>query len=197
MLLDQLKEYKIVLATRSPRRHELMKGLRIPFEVRIPEAHPEEFPGHLDRYGIPEYLAKQKATGIVADVPQGALFITADTIVWINGRVLPKPPDREEARCMLNELSGNRHEVITGVAIRSSDRLHTFHSSTCVFFRELTGSEIDFYIDHFEPFDKAGAYGIQEWIGYAGIKRIEGSYFNVVGLPVQELYVELERFINA
>jgi len=190
-----MTEYKIVLASQSPRRKELLSHLQIPFEVLVKEDVEEVFPDELPSEEVPAYLARQKATPYKEDCENNdVLVISADTIVYCNGQVLGKPKDRDEAVAMLQMLSGKAHEVITGVALTAKDKQTDFSVSTKVFFKALTQEEIDFYIDNYKPFDKAGAYGIQEWIGMVGIERIEGSYFNVVGLPVQRLYAELKRF---
>jgi len=192
-----MTEYKIVLASQSPRRKELLAQLQMPFEVLVKEDIEEVFPDTLPSEEVPAYLARQKATPYKEDCKNNnVLVITADTIVYCDGHILGKPKDREEAVAMLQMLSGKAHEVITGVALTAKDKQTDFSVSTKVFFKALTTEEIDFYIDNYKPFDKAGAYGIQEWIGMVGIERIEGSYFNVVGLPVQRLYEELKRFKN-
>ena len=180
----------LLLASNSPRRKELLSSLGLRYKVLVKEVH-EDFPEHLKREQIAEYLASHKADAYTADITDEAL-ITADTIVCLGERVLNKPADFAEAKQMLQALSGTHNEVITGVSILTKEQKTVFHDITKVYFKHLTEAEIDHYITHYKPFDKAGAYGIQEWIGMIGIERVEGSYFNVVGLPVQKLYSKLE-----
>mgnify|MGYP005752498835 CR=1 FL=1 len=179
----------LLLASNSPRRKELLASLGLTFAVKVKEVH-EEFPEHMQREEVAEYLASHKADAYQDDLQDEAL-ITADTIVCLGERIMNKPAGYEEAFEMLRALSGTSHEVITGVCILTKEQKTVFHDSTRVYFKELTDAEIDYYITNYKPFDKAGAYGIQEWIGMIGIERIEGSYFNVVGLPVQKLYTRL------
>lgn len=187
--------HKIILASQSPRRNELLSQLQLAFEVVLKEEVDEVFPDDMEALKVPVYLAQQKAVPYHEDLKkEPTIVITADTIVLCDEQILGKPADRKEAVKMLQMLSGKEHEVITGVALTSADKQKTFTVSTKVFFKQLSIQEIDFYIDNYQPFDKAGAYGIQEWIGMIGIERIEGSYFNVVGLPVQKLYTELNEF---
>ncbi len=196
MLTDKLKAYRIILASGSPRRQELLKGLGLDFEVRVPEVE-EAYPPALRHSEIAVYLSRLKAGSFGDNLFCGnCLVITADTIVWLGDRVLPKPGSREEAISILEQLSGRVHDVITGVTLRTRGRVHSFFSDTRVFFRTLTPDQIRYYVDTFRPYDKAGAYGIQEWIGFTGIERIEGCYFNVVGLPVPKLYAELDLFLE-
>ena len=180
----------LLLASNSPRRKELLSSLGLRYEVLLKEVH-EDFPEHLKREQIAEYLASHKAYAYTADITDESL-ITAYTIVCLGERVLNKPADYAEAKQMLQALSGTHNEVITGVCILTKEQKTVFHDITKVYFKHLTEAEIDHYITHYKPFDKAGAYGIQEWIGMIGIERVEGSYFNVVGLPVQKLYSKLE-----
>lgn len=194
MLQDQLSGYKIILASQSPRRQQLLKELGISFEVAKVDFN-ENYPSHLKGKEIAIYLAQSKAGYFKSNLTEGEIVITADTIVWCDEKVLNKPATRHEAYRMLNELSGNTHEVITGVNLLSVNKEKTFSETTKVVFESLTDEEIFYYIDTFTPYDKAGAYGIQEWIGIAACSRIEGSYFNVVGLPVQRLYSELKDFV--
>ena len=179
----------LLLASNSPRRKELLTGLGLNYSIRVKEVH-EEFPAELKRAEVAEYLASHKADAY-RDELQDEVLITADTIVCLGDRVLNKPQSHHEASEMLRALSGTSHEVITGVCLLTKENKTVFHDITKVYFKELTQAEIDYYINHYKPFDKAGAYGIQEWIGMIGIERIEGSYFNVVGLPVQKLYTYL------
>lgn len=181
----------LLLASNSPRRKELLSSLGLTYEVLVKDV-PEDFPAHLKREEIAEFLASHKADAYVSDITDQAL-ITADTIVCLGDRVLNKPADYQEAKEMLQALSGTHNEVITGVCILTREGKNVFHDVTKVYFKQLTEAEIDHYITHYKPYDKAGAYGIQEWIGMIGIERIEGSYFNVVGLPVQKLYAKLEE----
>lgn len=193
MYPETLDQFRFILASKSPRRQFLLNELGIPFELVTKEVD-ESFPEHLQRDEIPLFLARKKADAFERELDDKTIVITADTIVWINDHVLNKPENAEEAAVMLRELSGNRHEVYTGVCLKSSKKEIAFAVKTVVYFRELTAGEIDYYIRHHKPFDKAGAYGAQEFIGYIGVEKIEGSYFNVMGLPVKELYEELVKF---
>lgn len=189
-------KYKVVLASNSPRRKELLAGLGIDFEVRTLQGIDESYPEDLKGEDIPKYISGQKAKAYRESMADDELIITADTIVYVDGEVLGKPVDVEDARRMFHLMSGRKHEVITGVSIVTKEKTVQFATTTKVTFDELTDEEIDYYIENYKPFDKAGAYGIQEWIGYIGISGIEGSYFNVVGLPVQRLYRELKGILN-
>jgi septum formation protein len=195
MLAAKLNKYRIILASQSPRRQALLKGLGLDFEILANNEIEETWPSGLTKEQIPVHLAELKADHIMPDVPEDTLLITADTIVWLNGRVIGKPVDKPDAVRILKELSGEVHEVITGVCLRTGSRKRTFTSSSLVYFARLSDEEIDYYLENFRPYDKAGAYGIQEWIGYIGLEKIEGSYYNVMGLPVQKLYTELKSFI--
>ncbi len=187
--------YELILASQSPRRKDLLAQLRLPFKVQVKDSGEEVYPSDMLLTDIPEYLAQQKAQPFLNDgIGDNEVVITADTIVSCEGEVLGKPKDRDDAIRMLKLLSGKAHQVITGVALTAKDKQSIFSVSTNVFFKGLLNEEIEFYINEYAPFDKAGAYGIQEWIGMVGIERIEGSYFNVVGLPVQKLYEELKNF---
>lgn len=189
--LEHLKKYRIILASRSPRRRYLLKELNLPFEAVDLEMD-ESFPEKLKREEIALYLATAKANAFPGERwSNDTLLITADTIVWLEDQTIGKPADREEAIRMLRKLSGKKHEVITGICLRTGSFTRSFFCRTDVWFKELTDDEILYYVDHYHPMDKAGAYGAQEWIGYIGIERIEGSYFNVMGLPVHQLYEEL------
>jgi septum formation protein len=188
-----INDYKIILASKSPRRSELLGGLDLPFEVIIHEVD-EVFPDGLPMEEIPVYLAKLKAEPFIKEVDSDTLVITADTIVWIDGKVLGKPNDYEHAAVMLRQLSGKKHVVVTGVCLTTKEMQVAFSASTDVWFKNLTDGEIDYYLKNYHPYDKAGSYGVQEWIGYIAIERIEGSYFNVMGLPVHRLYEELLKF---
>jgi septum formation protein len=193
-MLEHLKNHHIILASRSPRRRFLLKQLGLEF-TEISAEVDESFPEGLTPDETAIYLAGKKAThfGELLEDPKNIL-ITADTLVLINGSILGKPEGKEGAVKMLETLSGNMHQVVTGICLRSRDKCCSFTSWTNVWFKELSNEEINFYLEHYKPYDKAGAYGIQEWIGYIGITRIEGSYFNVMGLPVQKLYEELQQF---
>lgn len=194
VLLEKYKNHRIILASQSPRRKELIAGLNLPFEVIVREVD-ESFPDSMVAEEVPVHLAKLKATAFRENgFDANSLVITADTVVIIDGEVLGKPNDYQHAFEMLRKLSGRKHRVITGVCLTFGDKQTTFSSATNVYFKELTDNEIDYYLTNYKPFDKAGSYGVQEWIGYIAIERIEGSYFNVMGLPVQRLYEELLLF---
>ncbi len=187
-------QYRIILASNSPRRRELLGGLGIDFTVKVIGGIDESWPHELKGEDIPLYISREKAAPYKATIAPDELVITADTIVYVDGEVLGKPADEADAKRMLRMISGRWHEVITGVTLMTAEREHSFAVTTKVKFCNLSDSEIDYYIKNYAPMDKAGAYGIQEWIGYVGVEAIEGSYFNVVGLPVQRLYRELIEF---
>ncbi len=193
LIQEKLKPYNIVLVSQSPRRRELLKGLELEFECTSVDTD-ESYPASLKDGEIPMYIAEQKADAYLPQMEDNTLAITADTVVLINGSVLGKPKSRQEAVDMLHTLSGNAHQVITGVCIFTKGKRKTFSVLTDVQFTTLTDAEIEHYIDTYKPLDKAGSYGVQEWIGYVGIEKITGSYFNVMGLPVQRLYKELNQF---
>lgn len=194
--------YHVILASNSPRRKELLGGLGIDFEVRTMKGIDERWPKELRGEDIPKFISHKKAEAYLPTLAADELLITADTIVMAplqlppkgGEAVLGKPADAADAKRMLHMLSGRTHEVITGVTIATREKQKTFAVTSLVTFAELTDEEIDYYVEQYRPFDKAGAYGIQEWIGYIGVTRLEGSYFNVMGLPVQRLYTELRRF---
>ena len=192
-MLDNIKNYKVVLASASPRRRELMGGLDIPFVVQTLPDVDETFPKNLSGGEIPLYISKKKADAYRPMMKEDELIITADTIVWLDGKALGKPLDEEDARRMLRNMSGKRHSVFTGVTITTVKEQCSFVAQSNVSFALLNEEEIDYYIKKYKPMDKAGAYGAQEWIGYIGMENIEGSYFNVMGLPVQRLYNELKK----
>ena len=194
--LRLVEGYRVVLASNSPRRKELLGGLGIDFEVRTLQDIDESFPDTLEGKEIPLYISGKKAEAYKQTMADDEMIITADTIVYDNGKVLGKPQNREEAVLMLHELSGHAHEVITGVSIVTKKKTVQFASTSHVHFVALTDAEIAYYVDEYKPFDKAGAYGIQEWIGFVAVTRIEGSYFNIVGLPVQRVYTHLLAFIG-
>lgn len=181
----------IILASNSPRRRELLSGICPEYEVRVIKGIDESYPNNLSMEDIPQYISKKKASAYT--LVQDELLITADTIVWVDGEVLGKPSDEEEAFAMLKKLSGKTHQVVTGVTLTTLKDSFSFSCTTDVTFAELDDDEIHYYISHFKPFDKAGSYGIQEWIGYVGVTSLNGSYFNVMGLPVQRLYTELKK----
>ncbi|MCE1198831.1 MAG: Maf-like protein [Marinilabiliales bacterium] len=192
-LFEHLAPFQVLLGSQSPRRKELLRGLNIPFTVEtkdVPEIYPEE----LACEAVPEYLARLKSKPFLDQMVNNQLIITADTVVLLDGQILGKPLDAEYARQMLKSLSGKMHQVITGVCLTSSHKQVTFSDCSSVWFKPLHDEEIDYYLSAFQPFDKAGSYGVQEWIGYVAIERIEGSYFNVMGLPVQKVYEELMQF---
>ncbi|MBS1231396.1 MAG: maf protein [Bacteroidetes bacterium] len=195
MGIEEINRYRIILASRSPRRQQLLYELGLKFEV-VTRSWTEKYPRHLKGAEIALYVAGGKAKAFQSEVKDNEIVITADTIVWCNNKVLDKPVGKADARKILREISGNTHEVITGVCLLSAVKQTSFFSSTKVTFSELSGEEIEYYITNFNPYDKAGAYGIQEWIGIAACSRIEGSYFNVMGLPVEQVYHELLRFIQ-
>ena len=195
-VLERLAKYKIVLASQSPRRQYLLKELGLKFEIISKSDIKEEYPADLPCSEIPVFLAKLKAQACMPAANSDTIIIAADTIVCLDNKVLGKPRDYYDAVKILKELSGNKHQVITGICIKSEKREKTFFVKSEVYFKHLTDSEINYYIEKYKPFDKAGSYGIQEWIGYIGIKKIEGSYFNVMGLPTQQLFDELSKFIE-
>lgn len=192
-MLNNLDKYRIILASNSPRRHELLKGIGVSFEVKTLSDVDETYPESLPAVEVAKFIANKKSEAYKDLLVENELIITADTVVIVGNEVLGKPKDREEAVAMLRLLSGKTHQVLTGVCILTKDRKHIFDSETRVRFAELNDDEISYYIDHFKPFDKAGAYGVQEWIGYIAVEAMEGSYFNVMGLPVQRLYRELKN----
>jgi septum formation protein len=181
---------KIILASASPRRKALLKEAGFQFEIKVKQVD-EDFPSQLKRAEVALYLSAKKAEAYNEEVENGFIVITADTIVCVDDEILNKPADATEAFSMLQQLSGRAHDVITAVCIRANNKFDNFYVTTKVTFREITDNEINFYIQNFQPFDKAGAYGIQEWIGLVAITKIEGSYNNVVGLPVAEVYSRL------
>lgn len=193
MELKNLKKYHIILASNSPRRRELLSGLGIDYEVKILPGIDESYPENLTGEKIPMYIAREKADAYRPSIKPDELIITADTIVCLEGQVLGKPKDEADACRMLRLLSGRTHQVITGVCITTAEMQRTFAATTDVTFDTLSEEEITHYVNNYRPMDKAGAYGVQEWIGFIGVTRLEGSYFNVMGLPIQRLYKELKR----
>ena len=194
MMLDNLNKYQIVLASNSPRRKELLQRMGVNFKVRTLFGIDESFPDSLRGEDIVCYISRTKAEAYRNSMARNELLITADTIVYLDGEVMGKPKNAEQAKEMLHKLSGKTHQVITGVTIVTAERTENFGVTSQVKFAELTDEEINFYVDNYLPFDKAGAYGIQEWIGIVAVEEIKGSYFNVVGLPVQRLYQKLKSF---
>lgn len=191
-MLDNIKDYRIILGSASPRRRELMKGLDLSFEVCTLQGIDETYPTELQGGDIPLYISKQKAEAYRSLMKNNELVITADTIVWLDDRALGKPADEDEARRMLREMSGKTHKVFTGVTVMTCSVQRSFSACSEVTFADLSDEEIEYYIAKYKPMDKAGAYGAQEWIGYIAVENIKGSYFNVMGLPVQRLYNELK-----
>ena len=193
-MLSNLKKYHIILASKSPRRQELLRGMGVDFEILTKETD-ESFPPEMPLDEVPKFLSLQKSLAFTDDeLPADYLLITSDTVVICEGEILGKPKDREDAARMLQLLSGKIHHVVTGVTVRSEEKTESFAVRSNVTFAQLDTDEIDFYIEHCKPFDKAGAYGIQEWIGYVGISGLEGSFYNVMGLPTRKLYQCLKSF---
>lgn len=185
--------YEIILASQSPRRQQLLKDMGFKFKVIVTDVD-EIYPQEMPVSEIPVYLAEIKANAIANEIKENTLIIAADTIVTIGNKVLGKPRDEADAFVILQQISGRMHKVITGVCLKTSLKQKSFFAESNVYFRHLSDEELNYYITNYKPFDKAGAYGVQEWIGYVGIERIEGSYFNVMGLPTQMLYKELINF---
>ena len=193
MLIEQLKKYKIFLASQSPRRHQLLTGMDITFE-HLPLDVDEKYPAHLTPVEVAEYLSQLKLSPLIPEnYPDNSIFIACDTIVVLEGKIIGKPKNEEEAMAILHQLSGKIHTVITGVTVATLSKKITSHKTTKVKFKTLSDEEIIYYINKYKPFDKAGAYGIQEWIGYIGIEYVEGSYYNIMGLPTQLLWEMLEQ----
>ena len=193
-MLSNLKKYQIILASKSPRRQELLRGMGVKFEILTKET-PEDYPADLPLDEVPKYLSLQKSLAFTDDeLPADYLLITSDTVVICEGEILGKPKDRKDAARMLQLLSRKTHHVVTGVTVRSVEKTESFAVRSNVTFAELDADEIDYYIEHCKPYDKAGAYGIQEWIGYVGISGLEGSFYNVMGLPTRRLYQCLKGF---
>lgn len=189
-----LPQYKLILASNSPRRKELLSGIDVDYEIRVLPGIDEAYPDSLPHERIAEYLAKKKASAYLSELGEEELLITADTTVLVNDVILGKPVDKEDARRMLKLLSGKTHRVITGVCLTSISKQVSFSDTAFVTFGDLLDEEIDYYLSVYSPMDKAGAYGVQEWIGYVGVEKLEGSYFNVMGLPIFKLYRELRQF---
>ena len=188
--------YNIILASNSPRRKELLAGLGVKFDVRLIADIDETYPDNIKSHDVAEYIAKKKADAYKQSIASNELIITADTVVILDGEIFGKPSNADDAYNMLQKLSGRTHQVITGVCLLTKTEQRVFKVTTDVTFKELESEEIKYYIDNYKPFDKAGAYGIQEWIGYIGVTSLSGSYFNVVGFPVQRIYTELQKFAS-
>lgn len=191
-MLGNLDKYQIILASNSPRRKELMSGLGVDYVVRTLPDVDESYPADLAGAAIPEYISRKKADAYRSIMQPGELLITADTIVWLDGKVLGKPEGREGAVEMIRSLSGKSHQVFTGVCLTTTEWQKSFTAASDVEFDVLSEEEIRYYVDKYQPMDKAGAYGVQEWIGYIGVKSISGSFYNIMGLPIQKLYKELK-----
>ena len=192
-MLGNLDKYQIILASNSPRRKELMSGLGVDYVVRTLPDVDESYPADLAGAEIPEYISREKADAYRSIMQPGELLITADTIVWLDGKVLGKPEGREGAVEMLRSLSGKSHQVFTGVCLTTTEWQKSFTAASDVEFDVLSEEEIRYYVDKYQPMDKAGAYGVQEWIGYIGVKSISGSFYNIMGRPIQKLYGEMKE----
>lgn len=192
--MNLLPHYKIILASNSPRRKELLAGLDVDFEVRVLKGIDESYPNDLPTKQIAQYISQKKAAAYRNTIASDELVITADTIVILGDEVMGKPKDEADACRMLRELSGKTHQVITGVTLTTTEKQHSFSVETDVTFKEFSEEEIVYYVKKYQPMDKAGSYGIQEWIGYVGVTSLQGSYFNVMGLPVQRIYEALKNF---
>lgn len=197
LLQERLRNYRLLLASQSPRRRELLSGCGLPYELAPRYACEERYPAGLPAEEVPRYLSRLKSEAYPFPLDERDILLTADTVVVLGDRVLGKPHDRADAVAMLRALAGRSHVVVSGVTLRTVRASHTFTARSEVWFRPLRDEEIDYYVDTCRPYDKAGSYGIQEWLGYVAIERIDGSFYNVMGLPVQRLYVELERFLAA
>jgi len=190
MLSEKLKDKNIILASGSPRRQELFKELGLQFTIQVKPIE-ENYSSTLKEEGITNYLADLKTKPFDSELTEKDILITSDTIVWLKNKALEKPKNAQEAIAMLNELSGTKHKVITSICIKTLKTQKVFFDTTIVHFKNLTSNEINFYVKNYNPYDKAGGYGIQEWIGFIGVTKLEGSYYNVMGLPVHKLYEEL------
>ncbi len=196
LLQEKLHTRRLLLASQSPRRRELLTGSGLPYTLAPKYPCDERYPADLPAEEVPLYLSQLKSDAYPAPLAPEDILLTADTVVVAGGRVLGKPRDAEDAVRMLRTLSGRRHTVVTGVTLRDTDRAHTFDARSEVWFRTLTDEEIGYYVATYRPFDKAGSYGVQEWIGYVAIERIDGSFYNVMGLPIQKVYTELDKFLD-
>lgn len=189
-----MKKYNIILASNSPRRRELLAGLDLKFEVKVIKGIDESYPDSLPPQEVAQYIAGRKADAYIGTLTESELVITADTVVIVDDDILGKPHNEQDAKDMLRRISGRNHKVVTGVCMLTVDRRREFSVTTEVTFKRLSDEEIEYYVTHYRPLDKAGAYGIQEWIGYVGVTALCGSYYNVMGLPVQRIYNELQTF---
>ena len=196
LLHKRLHDYRLILASRSPRRRQLLADCDLPFIVASDYPCDEVYPEEMISTEVPAFLSRLKSDAYPETLAPNDILITADTVVIAEDRILGKPHDRRDAISMLNRISGKKHQVITGVTLRNPHSTVTFAACSDVYFRALTDEEIDYYVDTYRPFDKAGAYGIQEWIGCAGVERIDGSFYNVMGLPVQQLYIRLGHMLD-
>ncbi len=192
MLSTKLNKYSIILASGSPRRQKFLRDLEIDFTIKLREIE-EIYPANLKGVEITDYLAELKSSSY-DDLKKNEILITSDTIVWLENKAIGKPKDRNDAIKILMQLSGKKHEVMTSICLKTIDSIKIVNDITQVYFKVLTQEEVEYYVDNFKPYDKAGAYGIQDWIGYIGVEKIEGSFFNVMGLPVHKLYTELLKF---
>lgn len=191
--MNGLNQFHYILASNSPRRKELLGGIGIDFEVKVISGIDESYPDTLPSEEVAEYISKKKAAPYAALISDNEMVITADTVVVCDGEIMGKPKDADDAHRMLSKISGKTHQVYTGVCLLTKSVTRSFSVCTDVTFKQLSDSEIDYYIENYKPFDKAGAYGIQEWIGYIGVTGLKGSYFNVMGLPVQRIYEEINK----
>ena len=196
LLHDTLKNHRLILASQSPRRRQLLSDCGLEYELAERYEVEEVFPATMEADEVPVYLSRLKSEGYPAELAENDILLTADTVVIVDNKILGKPTDEDDARAMLRTLSGRVHRVTTGVTLRSKSRVKSFAVQSDVYFRELTDEEIDYYVVRYRPMDKAGSYGIQEWIGYVGIERIDGSFYNVMGLPVQRVYAALGEFVK-
>ena len=190
----KITNYKVLLASNSPRRKELLQGIDIDFEIKVLPDIDESYPASLPVEEVAEFIAEKKASSYTNNLKEDELLITADTVVILDGAIFGKPNNKEEANAMLTALSGKAHRVISGVCLATLEKQISFSVTSEVLFSELSNEEIEYYINRYSPFDKAGSYGIQEWIGYIGVEHLSGSYFNIMGLPIQRLYRELKNF---
>jgi len=193
-MLNNFKEYNFILGSNSPRRSQILKEMGLDFKI-IASNIDETIPKGIKNKNVPIYLAKEKANFLFKELNKNEILITADTIVLMNNEIITKPSNKKDAKDILQKISNNKHEVITGICITSDSNQHSFSSKTEVFFNKISDSEIEYYLEKFKPYDKAGSYGIQEWLGLISVRKIIGSYTNVVGLPSSELYQELNKFI--
>ncbi|MBE6213897.1 MAG: septum formation protein Maf [Rikenellaceae bacterium] len=196
LLHDRLKDFRLILASQSPRRQQLLADAGLRYELAPRFECDELFPDDMAADDVAGYLSRLKSEAYPAELGERDILLTADTVVVVDNDILGKPASREEAVAMIRRMSGREHKVITGVTLRSKSAAKTFSVCSDVVFRTLSDEEIAYYVDNYRPMDKAGAYGIQEWIGYVGIERINGSFYNVMGLPVQRVYVELDTFLE-